>query len=352
MTRRIPSLLALGAALALPGTAAGQTVVATGAKTAVREYAGTLVFSQFDRASGAWYLSVSRAGAAAERLPVAPSPRRFEADIGPDAHGRPALVYERCSGGAPSAPTGCDLYVYTLADATGERPVATANDPLHDDVEPTLWRGRIAWARVYGSGAGAQPVVYTRRLSAPASTRSTRLPGVPRRRCAAAGLLGPGRVCALTTERAVDALELRGDHLAALVTYACRACSGIATRELRLDDLRRSSARQVAVLATGLAAQALIGPSFFGPRLAWYKACRVPDAACRAVVGPFRYSLTTHRYEKGTPGPIAVEGFADAGSVLYENVGCAPSPEEPSGPDCRIEAVPPPRYSPTRAPLG
>jgi hypothetical protein len=171
MTHRIPLLLALAAALTLPGAATGQTVVATGAKTAVREYAGTLVFSQFDRASGSWYLSVRRAGSAAERLPVRPSPRWFEADIGPDAKGRPALVYQRCTGGAPSLPTGCDLFAYSLADDSGERPVPTANDPYHDDVEPTLWRGRIAWARVYGAGRGAHPIIYTRRLSAPASTR-------------------------------------------------------------------------------------------------------------------------------------------------------------------------------------
>jgi hypothetical protein len=73
----------------------------------------------------------------------------------------------------------------------------------------------------------------------------------------------------------------------------------------------------------------------------------VPDRC-----GPFRYTLSTRRYEKGSPGPVAVEGFADNGSRLYENVGCAPSPPQPSGADCRIDETAPPRYAPTRAPLG
>jgi hypothetical protein len=164
--------------------------------------------------------------------------------------------------------------------------VRNANDPYHDDVKPTLWRGRIAWTRVYGSGKGANPVVYTKTLTAPRSRPSTRLPGVPQRRCAEPGILGPGRVCEPTTDRAVEALELWRDTLAMIVRYACRGCAGIVSRELRLDDLDDRTARQVALLTSGLAAQALIGPSFFAGRLAWYKACQVPEPACRTAVVP------------------------------------------------------------------
>ena len=49
-------------------------------------------------------------------------------------------------------------------------------------------------------------------------------------------------------------------------------------------------------------------------------------------------------------GPVRVEGFADTGALLYENVDCALWPE-PSGPNCRIVALPPPPYAPTRPPL-
>jgi hypothetical protein len=339
---RIASLLAslVGVVLALvmPAAASAQTIAPTAAVTSVREFDDTLVFSDLDRASGLWHLSVRRAGASlVERLPVAPSPTSFEADIGPDAKGGPMLVYQRCGLDAMGVPIGCDLFAYSLAGATGERALRSANDPYHDDVEPTIWGGRIAWVRVFGSGSDARPVVYTRTLSAPRSRPSTRLPAGLRRGMA---------------DRAVGALELWRDNLALMVDYSCSQCPGIVTRELRLDDLRRHTATKVAVQAIGLASQNLAGPSFFAGHLAWYKACRYAEPACRTAAGPYRYTLSTRRYAKGTPGPVTVAGFADTGKLLYENLGCAPSPPEPSGPACRIEAVAPPRYAPTRPPLG
>lgn len=291
-----------------------------------------------------------RAGAAVvERLPVAPSATRFEADVGPASDGRPTLIYQRC-GGTSIVPSGCDLFVYSLAAARGERPVRNANDRELDDVQPTAWRGRIAWVRAYGSGPDANPVVNTKTLTAPRSRASTRLAGVPQR-CCTAPSLGADRVCQSTTDRSIGALELWADNLAMLVRYACQGCTGIAAREVRLDDVTHVTATDVAVLSSGLAGQMLIGPSFFAGRLAWYKACYFAEPGCRLTVGPFRYSLATRRYAKGTPGPVRVEGFADTGFLLYENVDCAVWPE-PSGPDCRIVALPPPPYAPTRPPLG
>ncbi len=111
---------------------------------------------------------------------MASSPVPFNADIGTDTGGRPELIYQRCAGSTnpgyqivQPGPTGCDLFVYSLADATGERPVRNANDPAHNDVDPTLWHGRIAWTREYGSGQHANPIVYTKLLSAPRSQPST-----------------------------------------------------------------------------------------------------------------------------------------------------------------------------------
>src|SRR5919206_3367325 len=148
--------------LALPAAANAQTVATPGAATGVREFAGNLVFSQFDRTANRYFLTVRRAGAAApERLPVAPSGRPFDADIGSDSSGRPALVYSRCSN-PPGVASGCDLFVSSLDGATGERPVRNANDPNHNDTNPTLWRGRIAWARDYGAADAPNPIVYTK----------------------------------------------------------------------------------------------------------------------------------------------------------------------------------------------
>src|SRR4051812_20930485 len=180
--------LVLASALAVLGVAApaahAETIASPGAATAVKEFAGNVVFSQLDRTTNQWFLTVRRAGAAApERLPVAPSGRPFDADIGPDSAGRPELIYSRCSN-PPGVPTGCDLFVFSLDGGTGERPVRNANDLHHNDQTPPLGRGRIAWPGDCGSGSEPTPIVYPKALTAPRSQPSGRLPGVPQRRTA------------------------------------------------------------------------------------------------------------------------------------------------------------------------
>jgi hypothetical protein len=346
---RIRLILAatLAALAAVPAAAHAETVASPGAATAVKEYAGTIVFSHLDRTTNQWFLTVRRAGAAApERLPIAPSGRPFDADIGPDAAGRPELVYSRCSS-PPGVPSGCDLFVYSLDGATGERPVRNANDPDHNDANPTLWRGRIAWARDYGTPDEPNPIVYTKALTAPRSQPSRRLPGVPQRRTG-----DVERVSGPTSGRTVQDLELWGENLALTVSYGCRGCAGIDQSELRLDDLGDGSARQVAFQVVGLSGQTLVGPSFFNGRLGWYRACLGDPSGCvGGRGGPFRYSLRSRTYQRGTPGPARVDGFADTGTLLYETVGCSEETTADVNASCRIETLPPPAYSPTRAPL-
>lgn len=330
----------------VPSVGSAATVAWTGGVgTAVREFAGTTVFSEYDQTERRWYLSVREVGARPRRLALAPSLVPFDADIGTDSNGAPQLIYRRCAGTA-SAPTGCELFVFSLANATGERPVRNANDPQHNDVGPTLWRGRIAWTREYGSGKEANPVVYTKTLTAPRSQPSTRLPGVPTRRCAEeVGLVDPP--CGATTFRRVDALELHGDNLGLIVVYVFEGLGGISQSEVRLDRISDSSARQVAFLRSGLNSQFLVGPSFFDGRLAWYRACAVTEAACRSFVGPWRYRLSARSYERGAPGPIRVWGFADTGSRLYEVVCAAGATIVDLGlptADCPLDSVAPPAY--------
>jgi hypothetical protein len=339
--KRVAAVACLVSVLVLPHAASAATIAPIGAATAVREYAGTIVFSQFDQAAGQWYLTVRRAGAVqVERLSVAPSTTPFEADIGLDIAGRPELIYQRC-GGTAFLPTGCDLFLLSLDPMRAERPVRNANNPDRNDFRPTLWSGRLAWVREYGSQTRPNPVVYTRRLTAPRSRRSQRLAGVPRRRC---GDVEGG--CGRTTGRAVDALELRADKLALVTRFACRGCSGIQQSELRLDDLRTRTSRQVAFQVIGLSGQSLVGPSFFAGRLAWYKSCSVDPGGCRRG-GPFRYRLSTRRYERGKQGPVGLDGFADTGSRLYMAVGCGEETQPPFSATCRIDEVAPPSYSAT-----
>jgi hypothetical protein len=365
---RLFAVVVAAIACAMTSAASAATVARPGGvATAVREYGGTIVFSEWVQAEGRWYLSVREAGAAQRRVAVAPSAMPFDADIGTDSKGRPQLIYQRCAATRTSTPgpmpqgpiiittrTGCELFVFSLAVSTGERPVRNANDPGRNDVGPTLWRGRIAWTREYGTGTNANPVVYTKLLTAPRSQPSTRLPGVPTTRCAQdAGLVDPP--CGPTTNRSVEALELWGDNLGQIVRYVFNGLTGISQTETRLNRISDRSAQQVSFLVTGLNGQWFVGPSFFNGRLAWYRACAVTEASCRTFVGPWRYRISTRRYERGAPGPITVSGFADIGTQLYEVVSCPDAgitevSAPPPTPDCAITSTAPPAYDPVPPP--
>lgn len=337
--RTAAPLLAVVALLATASTAHATTVAQPNAATPVRAYGGTIVFSTWDATAKRWFLTVREAGAAAaRRLDVASSTTPFNADIGTDGQGRPELIYERCD-------ETCDLYVYSLADDSGERPVRNANDPENPDINPTLWRGRIAWTRVYGTQDDENPIVYTKLLSAPRSQPSKRLPGVPQQRT---GDVDP--VTGPTTDRDVQALELYGDNLAVVVDYSCEGCSGIAQAELRLDSVKQGTSRQVAYTVVGLNGQTLVGPSFFGGTLAWHYSCAVTESSCRSIARPWRYAISSRTYTRGTPDEITVSGFADTGTSLYETIDCDSAEESPAA-DCRIDRLTPPAYQRADAPL-
>jgi hypothetical protein len=321
-------------ALALPAAAQATPIAAPGAPTAVREYQGTLVFSQFDPATSQYRLAVRRAGAPApELLPIEPADREFDADIGPDSQGRPQLIYTRCD-------ETCDLFVYSLASNTGERTVRNANDPEHNDVTPTLWRGRIAWARIYGEQRDRKVIVYTKTLTAPRSRPSTRLPGVPSRRCSP------------TTGHAVEALELWGDNLGQIVRYDSNGCSGLSQTEVRLVRVSTRAATQIAFQTTGLSGQSLAGPSFSNGWLAWYRACLGDPSACQGgKANPWRYNLRHRGYAKGVGGPVRVSGFADTMALHYRVESCSPETSSPEfNAACRLEEVPAPDYAKARKP--
>lgn len=343
--RRLSLLLTL-LVCALAAPAAAQVppeppIASPGAATDVREFQGILVFSVFDQTTREYRLAIRRPNAVApEVLPVRPADRTFDADIGPDSSGRPQLIYQRCT-------ETCDLFVFSLAKNT-ERPVRNANDPDHNDVKPTLWRGRIAWARIYGEQIDRKVVVYTKLLTAPRSRPSTRLPGVPERRCGDVET----RACGTTQGRSVDQLELWGDNLAQVVSYVCRGCSGTSQEELRLVRPSDRNARMIAFQVGGLSGQTLQGPSFANGWLSWYKACLGDPDGCRnGQGGPFRHNLRTRAYAKGTPGPIRVDGFVDTLARHVRVEGCDTETSEPVfNAQCRIVEVAAPDYAPTRKP--
>ena len=335
--RSLFSLLTLALLLAVPAAARATTIAEPGAATAVREYQDTLVFSQFDPATKQYRLAVRRPGAAApEVLPIAPADRQFDADIGPDTQGRPQLIYTRCD-------ETCDLFVYSLVLATGERAVRNANDPDHNDVAPTLWRGRIAWARIYGEQRDRKVIVYTKALTAPRSRPSTRLPGVPSRRCTGA-----------TTGHAVDSLELWGNNLGQIVRFEANGCGGFSQTEVRLVRVAERGSAQIAYQVTGLGGQAYAGPSFVSGWMGWYRTCLGDGSACvGGRAAPWRYNVRLGRWAKGTGGPHRVHGFVDTMAYNFRVERCsAETSSDEFNASCRLEQVPAPDYAAASKPGG
>jgi hypothetical protein len=145
--------VALALAMCAPANAADTRVAELQRPSTIRSYAGIQVFSAFD--GSADRLSIRRGGAI-EQLPVAPSQVPFDVDIGPDRNGRPQLIYTRCqtertedygyTAFGTNGYQGCDLVTYSLA-GRGERRVQGANTAAGNEFAPTLWKGRIAFAR-------------------------------------------------------------------------------------------------------------------------------------------------------------------------------------------------------------
>jgi hypothetical protein len=191
------AVLALVVLLVFPAAArADFTVSAVERPTPVSAYAGRLVFSQYDAAAGVYRLLESHASPAGQvttPLPVAPRNVPFDADVGPSADGRPAVVYSRCATAEPrlgadglpiwASGRGCDVYQYVLGGAGGEVRVDGVSTGGASEFLPTLWRGAIAFGRVYEQRAGTRgvyPYVYVRG-DGPSARQPGGRPGCPGR---------------------------------------------------------------------------------------------------------------------------------------------------------------------------
>lgn len=284
-------VVALGAAVS-PALAQQSVVDVVQRPTQVRDDAGRVLYSDFDAAIGRYRLVVHD-GARELPVPVTPQPGPFDADIGTDTAGRPAVIVSICDlpVGADRRSGGCDLFVHRLG-TTGLRAVTNANTP-DAETAPTIFRGRIAFARTYRSGPG--PIVYAKRLIAPRSRPSRRLAGVPQRR--------QGKS---TERRSVVALELAGKSLGQSITYGFRGAAGFRQNEIRLVDIEDGASRQVARMITGLGVQSYEGLSFAAGYLSWYKACGACDQD--GSFGAYRYR--PGRAYLRDRGPLDVAGWS------------------------------------------
>ena len=282
--RRITLLAALAVALlaALPTTASAQTgeqILPLAGATPIREHAGYILFSRWDGA--AYRLSVLRDGGVTD-LPVRPQAEPFDADVGPDSGGAPSAVVSLCD-------ASCDLYVVGFGAGDVPRPVRNANTG-RDETDPSVWKGRLVFARHYGDDV----VPYTKPLAAPRSRPSDRLASLPERRC---GAVDPPD-CRVIEKPDLVAMELWGSRIAQSWTYQPDDFPGFRQNEVRLTNVKRTDTRQVATMVTGLGGQAYVGPSFSGGRLGFFRACQGDPAGCSTDgSGAFRYRISDESYE-------------------------------------------------------
>ncbi len=140
------------------------------AAQALTAYDGYVVLSQSSASGGAWRLMVWHAGAISP-LPVPPRTVPFDADAGPGANGQPEVVFSVCAveprvleGETSSGPrdlggifgsvldwstaSGCRIDELAVRGGAAARVIQIAARGA-SDTTPTMWRGAIAFARLY-----------------------------------------------------------------------------------------------------------------------------------------------------------------------------------------------------------
>ena len=313
----LAALLVLVAGAAAAGAETRTTILELPNETQLSAQNDLALVSIRDAATGLYSLQLVRDGRL-EPLPVAPSAAEFDADLGTDSAGRPAVVFSRCfdpahrddptAGGSPDAQANagnCNLSILRIGVDAAEQPIANANSESAE-YAPTLWRGELAFARTYVKGG--RPVVYTKALVAPRSRPSTRQPAVPTRRCSVKGV--PGGSCE-TRAATVDELELYGSRLAQIVSYSVSNQVGFLTREVRLVDIGRRSSALVALGSTGEGGQTYLGASFAAGLMSWYRSCFGDPGGCPgASGGAFRYRYTAGTYQHAEDPYVGLTGYS------------------------------------------
>jgi hypothetical protein len=234
-----------------------------------------VAWSRHDPATDTYRLVVADVGAlhaAPQILPIAPRSVAFDVDLGPDERGRTVAVYSRCATEPdgdyygqklwPNNASGCDVYLYDLA-AGRERKLRSISTRAGEEFLPSIWKGRIAFARSYGSyvdGQWRDPVLYTHSVSG--TERS--------RRQSQGGNRGIRRI-------SLTGLDLYGRRLALTRRFIGRYEAG--TSQMRVTALG-SGSRLVQQRTSGLTQRLLRSPQFHRGRVLWLEQCAADLGAC------------------------------------------------------------------------
>lgn len=264
------------AVLAAAGAApagAESTVAASPGPTTVSAYRGVVAWSS--AVGGGKFKLTARIAGRVRILPVRSRGVPFDVDLGPGPDGHVTAVYSRCRrepdyvvpGGSLPQPNysrgrGCDIYRYDFSTRR-ESAIAVVNGRASSEYMPSIWRNRIAFARVYERRRGRAGVVtwvYTRKLDD--RGRSSRVPAGPWGHFDMSDALQLPRGAG---GAGVTGIDLGARHLALGWEYRAliHGMPGDATYQILLDTLADGRQRVVATLSTPdeLANFALFAPT-------------------------------------------------------------------------------------------
>jgi len=328
-------LLLLLPAGAAPAQAADSVLAPAPDAAGITAYAGHVVFSQRDPATGKWSLVHWHSGVI-DALPVAGRGVPFDADAGPDAAGHPVVVYSRCRHdpampeGLPPTPDwqtaqGCDIYELSLTGQPREHKLVTASSASRSETTPSIWRGALAFAR-HADGSAGLRVEYV----PAAASRLRRLGGGSVQACLGA--------CGFRVRQdGVDQLDLGPSRVAYVWRMTGGSVYGGVVWELRAAPL---AGGRSTLLDTGLVSGACgfrlpNAPTMSGRLVGYLDA----GAACDVTETRFAIADTDSgaRAASQTPGGLAAGAVRDGTTIYWLRVANGASrPPVPGAGSCSM----------------
>lgn len=279
------SLGALGLAAGLSAALSGPAMAATSPAITVQRierqsnisaYGRHVVWSRFDAQAREFRLvaaDVANPDAEPVLLPVAGRSIAFDVDLGPAADGQTVAAYSRCAREPtldyygqklwPKDASGCDIYTY---DFTSGKEAKLAASSAADEFLPSVWKGKVAFARAYGApgrniNMSRPPVLYIRPVSGPGRSE---------------------RVSQGTTAGVEDitftSVDLYGRRVALVRRFAGPTDGG--TNQVRLSTLGSGSR-----LLAGRTQRLLRSAHFHRGHLIWTDSCDGDRSKCPGVNG-------------------------------------------------------------------